>query len=225
MTWPPTNNFDNFITKLLSGSLPNYDPKDLEANNSENTRYAGHCLLWSKTNLVFKTRIQDIPMRALFMMQLRFDGKFGYPGGFIDPGESIVEGVNREMNEEMSIDLNEVSVTEKDFVFSVEQEQKDEKFGQKFAKLKLYFFVKEIDEATFNKIETNSRNAEHFGTENLGVVRAPLHRWKESDGFPKFLTNAFAGTGKAQLLMALYKTQIMTEDEIIQAYQLHHQQE
>ena len=98
-------------------------------------------------------------------MQLRFDGKFGYPGGFIDPGESIVEGVNREMNEEMSIDLNEVSVTEKDFVFSVEQEQKDEKFGQKFSKLKLYFFVKEIDEATFNKIETNSRTAEHFGTE------------------------------------------------------------
>ena len=98
-------------------------------------------------------------------MQLRFDGKFGYPGGFIDPGESIVEGVNREMNEEMSIDLDEVSVTEKDFVFSVEQEQKDEKFGQKFAKLKLYFFVKEIDEATFNKIESNSRNAEHFGTE------------------------------------------------------------
>ena len=98
-------------------------------------------------------------------MQLRFDGKFGYPGGFIDPGESIVEGVNREMNEEMSIDLNEVSVTKEDFVFSVEQEQKDEKFGQKFAKLKLYFFVKEIDEPTFNKIENNSRNAEHFGTE------------------------------------------------------------
>ena len=70
MTWPPTNNFDNFITKLLSGSLPNYDPKDLEAIDSENTRYAGHCLLWSKTNLVFKTRIKDIPMRALFMVSM-----------------------------------------------------------------------------------------------------------------------------------------------------------
>ena len=70
MTWPPTNNFDNFITKVLSGSLPNYDPKELEAINSENTRYAGHCLLWSKTDLVFKTRIQDVPMRALFMVSM-----------------------------------------------------------------------------------------------------------------------------------------------------------
>ena len=76
MTWPPTNNFDNFITKLLSGSLPNYDPKDLEANNSENTRYAGHCLLWSKTNLVFKTRKKDVPMRALFMVSSMFVGTF-----------------------------------------------------------------------------------------------------------------------------------------------------
>ena len=72
MTWPPTNNFDNFITKLLSGSLPNYDPKDLESIDSENTRYAGHCLLWSKTNLVFKTRIKDVPMRALFMVSSMF---------------------------------------------------------------------------------------------------------------------------------------------------------
>ena len=56
------------------------------------------------------------------------------------------------------------------------------------------------------------------------MVRAPLHLWKEADGFPKFLTNAFAGTGKAQLLMALYKSKVMTEDEIIQAYQLYHKQ-
>ena len=52
--------------------------------------------------------------------------------------------------------------------------------------------------------------------------RAPLHYWRENDGFPRFLTNAFAGTSLCQLFMALYKTKIMNENEIIKAYYVHH---
>ena len=39
--------------------------------------------------------------RALVIMQMRFDGKIGFPGGLIDEGEDIITGLNRELSEEM----------------------------------------------------------------------------------------------------------------------------
>jgi U8 snoRNA-decapping enzyme len=37
-------------------------------------------------------------------MQMRFDGRLGFPGGIVDPGERIVEGLNRELLEEIALD-------------------------------------------------------------------------------------------------------------------------
>ena len=37
-------------------------------------------------------------------MQLRHDGMLGFPGGFIDPQESIETGLNRELKEEINLD-------------------------------------------------------------------------------------------------------------------------
>ena len=130
----------------------------------------------------------------------------------IDPGETVIDAVNRELHEEMCVDQTQVFVTKADFLFATEHNKKDEKFQKTLYKLKLFFFVKEIDEITFNKIEESSRNAQHFGTENLGTVRAPLHYWRENDGFPRFLTNVFAGTSLGEFLMALYKTKIMNDN-------------
>ena len=98
-------------------------------------------------------------------MQLRFDGKFGFPGGFVDPGETVLEAVNREMFEEMNIDPKMVTITKDDFLASSIHEKKDDKFGKNYDKIKGFTFAKQIDEITFNKIEESSRKAEHFGTE------------------------------------------------------------
>ena len=50
-------------------------------------------------------------------MQMRFDGKIGFPGGLIDPGENVVTGLNRELVEEINLDLETHSIKREDFLF------------------------------------------------------------------------------------------------------------
>ena len=73
-------------------------------------------------------------------------------------------------------------------------------------------------------MEENSKKAEHFGSEILGNIRVPLYTlpWNEKDGFPAFLTNSFVSTGKLQFLLALYKNDIITSEEIMKSHQLFH---
>ena len=82
----------------------------------------------------------------------------------------------------------------------------------------LFFFSKEISEEDFILMEENSKKAEHFGSEILGTMRVPVYFWREKGGFPTFLKNAFAGTAKPQLLLALYKHDILAKEELIKAY-------
>ena len=152
-------------------------------------------------------------------MHLRFDGKLGYPGGIIDPGETIIEGVQREILEETNLKMK---LTPDDFVASMEEEYKAIRHGKEYEKIKLYFFSKEIDEENFLKFEDESRQAKHFGIEILGHIRAPLYRFRQTEGLPRFLTNSFAGTAKVQLLLAICKNNLLAIDEIISAYKVHH---
>ena len=36
-------------------------------------------------------------------MHLRFDGYLGFPGGTIEPNETVIDGVSREVQEEVAI--------------------------------------------------------------------------------------------------------------------------
>ena len=42
---------------------------------------------------------------SILQMQLRQDGKVGFPGGLVDPGEEACEGLMRELSEEMALDV------------------------------------------------------------------------------------------------------------------------
>lgn len=53
--------------------------------------------------------------RFMFQMHLRFDGTFGFPGGLIKPGEDVVDGLNREMAEEIGWSLTAHPVTWADY--------------------------------------------------------------------------------------------------------------
>ena len=66
-----------------------------------NGRKAAHCMFWARTT---SKTVHDVPVKALVMLQLRFDGLIGFPGGLVDPGEDIETGLNRELAEEIGLD-------------------------------------------------------------------------------------------------------------------------
>jgi len=67
----------------------------------------------------------------------------------------------------------------------------------------LHFFVKEISEESFLRVEKNIFGAEEYGYETLGITRVPLFTMSQGRGFSSFLKNNFVGNSKEQLLKGL----------------------
>ena len=70
---------------------------------------------------------------------MRWDGTIGFPGGFVKLREHPVQGLNREITEELGISMQ---VEDADFMMAHFKE-----------KLTMYLFAKEVSEAEFLKIE------------------------------------------------------------------------
>ena len=64
MVWPPTKDFTDFIASLVENSELCFDPKitDTVSGADEESRYAGHCLLWARTSAL---GIGEIQLKAL----------------------------------------------------------------------------------------------------------------------------------------------------------------
>lgn len=77
-------------------------------------------------------------------MQMRFDGLLGFPGGLVDPGEHPLESANREMVEEIGLDLNILKLSDSDHVVSFVNSDKN---------LVLHFYGKEITLSQFQESE------------------------------------------------------------------------
>ena len=127
------------------------------------------------------TRNMQMP---LVLMQARFDGKLGFFGGLVEEDETVETTLQRELREE----LNCSDVTGFEYLCSHEVPADD---------MRTHFFVKEVSEEAFFQIEADACKAQHFGSEVLGYIRAPLFV-NESDqagadpsGLPNFLRSCF----------------------------------
>ena len=61
MTWPPEENFHNFIKSLNQEADISYDVNTLDEIQSDSeSRIGGHCLLWARTDAV----MWEIPLIA-----------------------------------------------------------------------------------------------------------------------------------------------------------------
>ena len=87
---------------------------------------------------------------------MRFDGLLGFPGGLVDPGESPLDGINRELEEEIGLDLSKYGFEDTDHVVS---------FVNKRKNLVLHFYGKEVTLEQFKEIELNNLSAPDYGAE------------------------------------------------------------
>lgn len=90
-------------------------------------------------------------------MQMRFDGLFGFPGGFIDSTDpSIVYGLNRELIEEINLDVDKHRVTQDNFVMSCVCSHR---------KMVTHFYAIEVTVAEYEEIEKRVIAAHDWGSE------------------------------------------------------------
>uniref|UniRef100_A0A2C9KL81 U8 snoRNA-decapping enzyme n=1 Tax=Biomphalaria glabrata TaxID=6526 RepID=A0A2C9KL81_BIOGL len=168
-----------------------------------NLKHAAHGMIFAKkSNLLWNLYDQ----KGLVMMQVRFDGLLGFPGGLVDDGEKAVDGINREMHEEIGLDLHKYSFTEDHHIACYYQEMK---------KMILHFYLMEVSPEDFATLEQKTLSAEEYGIETCGIVRVPLFTMGDGvRGFPAFLANQFAGNARAELIHGLLEAKLFSESEM-----------
>ncbi|XP_025207964.1 uncharacterized protein LOC112603555 isoform X2 [Melanaphis sacchari] len=171
---------------------------------------AAHCLIYAEND----EKVFGIyNPRASILMQLRYDGYFGFPGGLIDAGEDFVTAVNREMEEEINLDTTIHSVKHDDHIISHWSEKK---------KLALHFYKLKVDITELIEIERRALLSQDYGNEVLGTIRVPLYTLGDHyRGLPVFLKQNFVGCSREQLLAALSSLNILTPEEIKLALNAH----
>jgi len=98
---------------------------------------------------------------------MRFDGYLGFPGGFVDStDQSVVDGLNRELVEEINFDTDKHRVTQNNHVMSCICSHK---------KLVTHFYAIEVTRPQFEDIEKRSLIAHDWGGEVRLFIPQILH--------------------------------------------------
>ena len=175
-------------------------------------RHAAHVMLHSPCGKD-KKLFGYYPVHHAVMLQLRFDGTLGFPGGFIEDGESIENGLKRELSEELGPTAGGINFTESDLVISQVCPEKP---------VCLHFYCKNIEVDVLQTIEKEVLDSPQYGLETLGFVRCPLYTMRDNHGgLPSFLANNFIGNGREQLLKGLKHEGLLSTDEIDEAVLLY----
>ncbi|XP_062871615.1 U8 snoRNA-decapping enzyme [Trichomycterus rosablanca] len=162
-----------------------------DALSLQDHKHACHILLYAETKAKL---FGKIPIKQIVLMQMRFDGLLGFPGGFVKLSEESLEaGLSRELKEEVGV---EVPVTLDDYMYSC--------LAPSPPRIVLHFYIKKMKEAELIEIEKAAvSNAVDHGLEVLGMVRVPLYTLKNGGGLSMFLSHSFISNSRDQLLEAL----------------------
>nr|XP_020735882.1 U8 snoRNA-decapping enzyme [Odocoileus virginianus texanus] len=156
-------------------------------------RHACHALLYAPDPGLLFGRI---PLRYAVLMQMRFDGRLGFPGGFVDLRDgSLEDGLNRELGEE----LGEAATA-----FRVERADYRSSHAGSRPRVVAHFYTKLLSLEQLAAVEMGAPRARDHGLEVLGLVRVPLYTLRDGvGGLPAFLENTFIGNAREQLLEAI----------------------
>ncbi|NP_001084713.1 U8 snoRNA-decapping enzyme [Xenopus laevis] len=191
-------------------------PRNISREESlqlEGYKHACHALLHAPSQAKLFDRV---PIRRVLLMMMRFDGRLGFPGGFVDTRDiSLEEGLKRELEEELGPALATVEVTEDDYRSSQVREHPQ--------KCVTHFYIKELKLEEIERIEAEAVNAKDHGLEVMGLIRVPLYTLRDRvGGLPAFLCNNFIGNSKSQLLYALRSLKLLREDQIQEVLKASH---
>ncbi|XP_005545798.3 U8 snoRNA-decapping enzyme-like isoform X2 [Macaca fascicularis] len=128
-------------------------------------------------------------LRYAILMQMLFDGRLGFPGGFVDSQDSSLEDrLNRGLLEQ----LGEAAAA-----FRVERPDCRSSHAGSDAK--------SLTLEQLSAVESSATGAKDHGLEVLGLVRVPLYTLRDGvGGLPIFLENCFIGAAREQLLDTLH---------------------
>lgn len=166
-------------------------------------KHACHTMLYTKVPKS-KKLWSSVSYNCHVLMVVRFDGQFGFPGGFVDDPdkETLEEAANRELKEEIS---DKIKVNSNDYFNTCYLKESN---------MCTHLFAKEIDEKTFRLLEKDAINAPDRH-EVWGAVRVSLYKLKNNKGLPYFMQQKFAGNCLQQLLNVIYTKQLMNRQEFL----------
>ncbi|KAG7273986.1 hypothetical protein CRUP_011168 [Coryphaenoides rupestris] len=181
-----------------------------EALTHQGVRHACHVMLYCDTQALL---FDKMPIRHIVLMQMRFDGLLGFPGGLVDPlDESLEAGLSRELLEETGVAL---PVSEEEHVGACYAPSSS---SSSTPPLITHFYVKKMEEEQITALERAGPSvAADHGLEVLGVVRVPLYTMDGGGGLPSFLSHGFAGNARSQLLDSLARFRLVAPDDLRRA--------
>uniref|UniRef100_A0A8C5YKU4 U8 snoRNA-decapping enzyme n=1 Tax=Microcebus murinus TaxID=30608 RepID=A0A8C5YKU4_MICMU len=151
-----------------------------------------------------------VPANTRFLlpqMQMRFDGRLGFPGGFVDNLDRTLEdGLNRGLLEQLGEAVADFRVERADY--------RSSHAGSK-PNVVAHFYAKRLTLEQLLAVEIGATNARAHGLEVLGLVRVPLYTLRDGiGGLPIFLENSFIGAARQQLLEALEELGLLEFDAV-----------
>ncbi|KAM9855361.1 LOW QUALITY PROTEIN: U8 snoRNA-decapping enzyme [Aulostomus maculatus] len=179
----------------------------MEALACSGCRHACHVMLYCDTLAQL-----EIPIRHIILMQMRFDGLLGFPGGFVNQSKETLEaGLSRELFEELGV---VIPISVDDHVESRHAPNS----SPSAPRLITHFYVKKMEEEQIREVEraAASTAADH-GQEVLGMVRVPLYTTKGGGGLSSFLSHSFIGNARSQLVDALLRLKLVAPEELHRA--------
>ncbi|KAL4655488.1 U8 snoRNA-decapping enzyme-like [Arapaima gigas] len=173
-----------------------------EALSLEGYKHACHVMLYGDTDAKLFGRI---PLKHVVLMQMRFDGLLGFPGGLVNPSKESLEcGLSRELSEELGMAL---AVSPENYFSSC--------LSHSAPKVVAHFFTKKMTEAELWEVEKAAVSAApDHGHEVMGMVRVPLFSMKSDSGLPSFLSHSFISNSRSQLLSALQILGLVSQEDV-----------
>uniref|UniRef100_A0A8C8ZNJ0 U8 snoRNA-decapping enzyme n=1 Tax=Prolemur simus TaxID=1328070 RepID=A0A8C8ZNJ0_PROSS len=167
-------------------------------------RHICHALLYAPDPGMLFGRI---PLRYAVLMQMRFDGRLGFPGGFVEKQDrSLEDGLNRALLQQLGEGVVAFRVERADYRSSHAGSKPD---------VVAHFYAKCLTLEQLLAVETGATRAKGHGLEVLGLVRVPLYTLRDGvGGLPIFLENSYIGAAREQLLGALEDLGLLEPGEV-----------